>query len=400
MSERHYCARCLEPVFRPGQVLDSEGVCRPCRYAETHDAIDWDERRRQLDRLVAETKAAAEGPYDCLIGVSGGKDSLRQAIIARDELGLKPLLVCCSYPPEQASDRGQRNLSNLVSEGFDLHYVSPGPRTWKQMMRIAFLEQAQWTRPTELALFCSVVKTATTMQIPLAILGENPALAFGAEAGTQDADAAGFRSYDTLRDGSVDSWVAKGISRNRLFWYDIPDAETCAKLKLRMIYIGYFFRDFHDVANTEFAKSRRFHPRTGKMADPAYTGSLNPYESVDEDFVHLNQYLKSVKLGFGKVIQQVSVYVRYGGMSRDEAVELALKYDGILDDELIDQFCRYLEIDRATFDEVENRIRNKEIWRLNNEGRWEHRHPPTTELIEERGRSASAAAGPAGAKRS
>lgn len=376
---RHYCVRCLEPVFRPGQTLDAAGVCRPCRYAETHRTTDWAARRAELDEIVAQAKADAEGPYDCLIGVSGGKDSLRQALIARDELGLKPLLVCCSYPPEQASERGQRNLSNLVDQGFDLHFVSPGPRTWKSMMRMAFLDQAQWTRPTELALFCSVVKTATTMRIPLAVLGENPALAFGAKTGTDASDAAGFRAYDTLSDGSAESWVARGIPRRRLFWYDIPSAEACERLGLRMIYIGYFFSDFHDVGNTAFAKRRGFHPREGKMADPAYTGSLNPYESVDEDFVHLNQYLKSVKLGFGKVIQQVSVQVRYGGMSREEALALVKRYDGVLDDELIEDFCRYLEIDRETFDAVENRIRNRDIWRLRNDGTWEHRYPPEGE---------------------
>ncbi len=375
-----YCRRCLESVFRPGQELDESGVCRACRYAESHHTTDWASRRLELDEIVREAKQSAKGPYDCLIGVSGGKDSLRQAMIVRDELGLKPLLVCLSYPPEQQTERGTRNLSNLVEKGFDLQFISPAPETWKQMMRIGFLEHAQWTRSTELALFSAVAKAAVLNEISLAILGENPALAFGAKTGTDKADAAGFRDYDTLKGGSLRPWLDVGISRNKLYWHDIPTPEVCDAHKLRMIYLGYFIQDFHDIGNTRFAKENGFAPRVGRDADPAYTGSINPYESVDEDFVHVNQYLKSVKLGFGKVIQQVSVQVRYGTMTREEAIKFATEYDGIIDDELIENFCGYLGIDRKTFDAVETRIRNRDLWRLNNQGEWEHRYPPSALL--------------------
>lgn len=377
-----YCRRCLESIFRPGQELDDQGICRACRYAETHPHTDWEERRRELDEIVRHAKASAKGPYDCLIGVSGGKDSLRQAMIVRDELGMKPLLVCLSYPPEQQTERGTRNLSNLVAQGFDLQFISPSPETWKDMMRMGFLEFAQWTRSTELALFCSVAKAAVINEIPLAILGENPALAFGAKTGTDKADATGFRDYDTLKGGSLQPWLDRGIPRGKLFWHDIPTPEICDAHSLRMIYLGYFIEDFHDIGNTAFAKRHGFTPRSGKDADASYTGSLNPYESVDEDFVHVNQYLKSVKLGFGKVIQQVSVQVRYGTMSREEAIALATHYDGVIDDALIEKFCGYLGIDRETFDEVERRIRNRDIWRLNNRGEWEHRFPPSALLDE------------------
>ncbi|MDF1750931.1 MAG: N-acetyl sugar amidotransferase [Alphaproteobacteria bacterium] len=371
-----YCRRCLEPVFRPGQKLDEDGICLPCRYADSFDQIDWAARKHQLHQIAENAKRQSVGPYDCLIGVSGGKDSLRQALVVRDQLGLRPLLLCCSYPPEQATERGARNLSNLVRKGFDLQFVSPSPTTWKEMMRIGFTMHAQWTRSTELALFCSVVKTAVTMRIPLVILGENPALAFGARTGSSGSDAEGFRQYDTLAGSGIDYWQDQGIPRNKLIWYDIPDTDVCRDLGLQMIYLGYFMKDFNDIANTDHARKHGFFPREGKDAEPSYTGSLNPYESVDEDFVHVNQYLKSVKLGFGKVIQQVSVQIRYGTITREQGIGLVLKYDGKIAPELIDAFCAYLEISREEFQKVEDRIRNKNIWRLNNEAEWEHKYLP------------------------
>ena len=58
--------------------------------------------------------------FDCIIGVSGGKDSTRQALFIREKLKMRPLLVCCTYPPEQLTDLGAKNLSNLIKLGFDL----------------------------------------------------------------------------------------------------------------------------------------------------------------------------------------------------------------------------------------------------------------------------------------
>ena len=103
-------------------------------YIENAGTVDWEARRRELDEIAAWGRQHQAGGYDCIVGVSGGKDSTRQAFYVRDELGLKPLLVCCSYPPEQLADRGPDNLSNLIERGFDLHFVSPAPQSWKQMM--------------------------------------------------------------------------------------------------------------------------------------------------------------------------------------------------------------------------------------------------------------------------
>ena len=375
-SKRIYCKRCLETIFRPGQKINEEGLCRACAASASTDGVDWVDRRQRLDKIAADAAANARGPYDCIIGVSGGKDSLRQARIAKEDLGLRPLLVCLSYPPEQLNDRGAQNLSNLISRGYDIHFVSPSPQTWKKMMRLGFEEFGQWTRSTELALYCSVVRVAVAMEISLCFLGENPSQAFGAESGSQDENASGFRQYDTLSNGAAEFWEHAGISREKLFWYDIPSVEVCDEIGLKMIYLGYFFEDFNDTHNTILAANVGFNPRVGDDADPKRTGSINPYESVDEDFVHVNQYLKSVKLGFGKVIQQVSVKIRNGEMTRAEGIEIVKSYDGRIGNDLIEKFCAYLEIDREKFDQVTDKLRNNDIWRKNNRGEWKHKYVP------------------------
>ena len=79
---------------------------------------------RQIIKLSLK-RNKRKGAFDCVVGVSGGKDSTRQAHWVRDRLGLRPLLICAAYPPKQMSDIGARNLSNLISMGFDLLTVTP-----------------------------------------------------------------------------------------------------------------------------------------------------------------------------------------------------------------------------------------------------------------------------------
>ena len=106
----------------------------PCRYVESLGHVDWAARRRTLEGIAAWGREHSKAGYDCIIGVSGGKDSTRQALFAR-ELGLSPLLVSCVYPPEQQTHRGAKNLENLISLGFDTLVTAPAPLISKALMK-------------------------------------------------------------------------------------------------------------------------------------------------------------------------------------------------------------------------------------------------------------------------
>ena len=69
------------------------------------------------------------GNYDCVIGISGGKDSTKQALTARDRLGLRCLLV--NYEPENITDIGRHNRENLRDLGFDMLTFRPNPKIMK-----------------------------------------------------------------------------------------------------------------------------------------------------------------------------------------------------------------------------------------------------------------------------
>ena len=162
-----YCNLCLQPNTRPGIIFTSKGICPACVYNKKLVKVDWEHRRKLLNHIVNFGKENSDSGYDCIIGVSGGKDSTRQAFFVKDILKMNPLLVCLGYPPEQITQRGVKNVSNLISHGFDCININPAPITWKKLMKHGFFEFGNWGKSTELALYSSVPRLAIAYQIPL-----------------------------------------------------------------------------------------------------------------------------------------------------------------------------------------------------------------------------------------
>jgi N-acetyl sugar amidotransferase len=368
-----YCKKCVQPDTRPGIQFDSEGVCPPCRFAEQTEKIDWQARRRELEEIAAFGKKYNVSGFDCIIGVSGGKDSTRQSLFVRDELGLKPLLVSCTYPPEQQTERGAHNLGNLISLGFDCISVSPDPKVWKRLMRQGFLKFGNWCKSTEMALYASAPKIAIAYHIPLIFLGENPAIALGdLGVGSITGDANKMKYCHTLGGGNPDGLREEGIREQDLFWYRYPSDEEMEWAKMRIVYLGYYIKDFTRFKNAEVSVAHGLQIRSDPPLD---TGDAFGFEALDDDFVIVNQMLKYFKFGFGKTTDQASEAVRFGLMTRDKAVELINKYDGKCAKRFIGRFCRYLEISEEEFWKVADSFRNKAIWQFNAQGSWELKEP-------------------------
>jgi|TARA_B110000008_G_scaffold105320_1_gene108224 N-acetyl sugar amidotransferase len=369
-----FCKRCCEPDTRPDCIFDDEGVCLPCRYHETLDEIDWSQRERELDKIAKWGKERNVSGYDCIIGVSGGKDSHRQAIYARDELGMKPLLVSCAYPPEQITERGANNLGNLCEIGFDVIVVSPAPQVYKRLIQLGVKKYANWCKTTELALYGSVPRIAVAYNIPLIFLGENPALSWGSYGGSLDGDANKMKYCNTLKGAKIEPYLEEGFRREELFWYDYPSDEDMERAKLRLVYLGYYIRDFNDYRNAEIAIEHGMKIREGEDFLPEEIGQINEFDALDDDFVVINQMWKWMKFGFGKVSEQVSGAIRNGVMTKKEAIEMIEKYDGKCGEKYIIKFCNYVGISRDEFDSVTEGCRNNEVW-VKREGKWVLRNP-------------------------
>lgn len=363
-----YCKKCVQPDTRPSIRFDKNGVCMACRFAEVHDKIDWEARRKELDEIAEYGKMDNVSGYDCIVGVSGGKDSTRQSLYVRDELGLKPLLVSCNYPPEQLTERGAHNISNLISMGFDCINVSPDPKIWRKLMLQGFLKYANWCKSTEMALYASAPKVAIAYHIPLIFLGESDAMAFGTSDDSSDTGSANAMKYcNTLKGGDprVNGLVTKDMGNQDLFWYSYPSDAELQWAKLRIIFLGYYIKDFTRFKNAELAVQRGLEIRHEKPED---IGDYYGFSALDDDFVIVNQMLKYIKLGFGQVTDQVSEAIRLGMMTRRQGIDLVKKYDGKCADRFVERFCRYLGISKKKFWQVVDLYRNKNIFYKDKKG--------------------------------
>ena len=338
-----YCKKCLQPDTRPNTAFTDDGICPACNYFHKLGQVDWQERTEILLDIAKDFPKSNRHDFDCIIGVSGGKDSVRQAVFVRDKLGLNPLLACLSYPPEQVTQRGVDNLSTLINLGFDCVVSNLAPETWRKLMRHSFKKFTNWGRSTELALFSSVPQLAIQYDIPLILWGENPGLQLGdlKTLGKTGYDGNNLRDMNTLSGGGLE-WITDHYEdMGDLIPYRYPSKEMFDQARIQIVYLGWFLGDWSFVNNASYSCLDGIHIRDDSVEN---TGDLFGVTSLDEDWVTLNQMIKYYKFGFGRVTDYANEGIRNNQMTRDEAIQIVEKYDGSCSDEYIKSFCDYIEI--------------------------------------------------------
>ena len=127
-----YCKSCLTTDLRPNSSF-IDGVCIACRYSNSIES-DEEKYRLKLNQLKQsitqsrrkQSKNTKKAQYDCIVGVSGGKDSTRQAHWVRDRLGLRPLLA--TFAPLIPNEVGIHNREIVLKHGFDTTYFRPNQK--------------------------------------------------------------------------------------------------------------------------------------------------------------------------------------------------------------------------------------------------------------------------------
>jgi N-acetyl sugar amidotransferase len=361
-----YCQHCLQPDTRPNTLFSPEGICPACDYFARLQHVDWQERFEILQDLLSQYPRTGVG-FDCIIGVSGGKDSTRQALWVRDKLGRKPLLACLTYPPQQLTDRGADNISNLIEQGFDVVVLGPAPETWRRLMRESFLRFTNWAKSTELALFSSVPQLAIRYGIPLILWGENPGLQLGdlKTLGRTGYDGNNLRNMNTLAGGAMDWMREAGVASGSLAPYHYPTPEQFDAHQLQIVYLGWFLADWSLVNNAMYSCTNGLTIREDTVEN---TGDLMGVTSLDEDWVTLNQMIKFYKFGFGRVTDYVNEEIRLGRMTRDRGISLVEQYDDACSDDYIQSFCQYIGLSVDQFWDQVHRNVNRDLFDVRADG--------------------------------
>ena len=365
-----YCKRCLQPDTRPGIIFDDEQICFACRYEESKATIDWAAREAELKGFAEEAKAEAKkrgNIYDCIIGVSGGKDSTFQAVYAKEKLGLNPLLINCM--PDEITEIGLKNINNLNNLGFDIISIRPNPIVAKKLARKSFFERGNIIAASEYCLWASSYIMAVKFNIPLIIQGENAALTLGA-AKNQEATGNAFSvmQLETIRGASVDSFVdlSNNITEKDLFLYKIPTVEEMQTKGIKAIFLQYYTREWSQVSNADFAVARGLTGRSGDLHD---LGRYRRYTALDCDLQIPNQMIKYLKFGFGYATDEICYDIREGRFSREDGKWYVNEYDGLCGQQYIEKACKYLSITEAEFWEVVDKYVNRDLFEKVN-GKW------------------------------
>ena len=364
-----YCKTCIQPNTRPNSYFGEDGICPACNYYhKVSMKADWDERFEDLTNLLKSYRRKTAHGFDCIIGVSGGKDSTRQALWARDKLGLKPLLVCMGYPPQQVTERGTDNISNLINLGFDVVFWTLSPETWRSIVREGFLRFTNWAKATEQAIISSVPQLAIHYGIKLILWGENPGLQLGdmKTVGRNGYDGNNLRFMNTVAGGGLEWLLEAGFERKKLIPYLYPSSEEFEKHNIQIVYLGWFWEDWSLINNGMYSCVNGLDIRNDTVEN---TGDLWGVTSLDEDWVTLNQMIKYYKFGFGRVSDYANEEIRHGRMSRQAGIELAEKYDDACGANYIESFCEYIGI---SVDEFWIKVRssvNRDLFTVNEDGK-------------------------------
>ena len=363
-----YCNICLQPTTRPNSFFTEEGICQACNYYFNVSLnANWEERYEELEEVLSKFKRKSESHFDCIIGVSGGKDSTRQALWARDKLGLKPLLVCLSYPPQQVTKRGTDNISNLINLGFDVLFWTLKPETWRKLIREGFLKYTNWAKPSEQAIISSVPQIALKYGIKLILWGENPGLQLGdmKTVGKNGYDGNNLRYMNTVAGGGLDWMLNSGFERKELIPYLYPNPEEFEDAGLQIVYLGWFWQDWSLINNGTFSCSYGLEVREDVVKN---TGDLWGVSSLDEDWVTLNQMIKYYKFGFGRVSDYCNEEIRLGRMSKADGITLVEQFDDSCSAEYIKSFCEFIDIPVSLFWEKVHGAVNKDLFSIDENG--------------------------------
>ncbi len=354
-----WCERCVLPDTRPGITIN-DGLCSGCRGHELKAAgIDWADRHRNFEELVAEAKDRSTS-YDCVVPVSGGKDSWYQVIQCMDH-GLNVLGVTWRTPARTSI--GQANVDAMIAAlGIDHIDWTIDPDVERRFMKAAFETKGATGIPMHMALFAIPIRLATQMQIPLIVWGENAQLEYGGTIDEQLAtrlDRGWLAAHGVTNGTTADDWLGhEGLAPSDLTAYRLPPESSFA-FAPDSVFLGSFFSwDSHE--NARIAAEHGF-----RSEGQARTGTWG-FADVDCAFISLHHFLKWYKFGITRAFDNLSVEIRSDRITREDAIAELRELGPQVPTADIEGFCAFVDRPTTWFWAVAERFRNKHIWHRRN----------------------------------
>lgn len=364
-----YCVKCVMPDTRPGITFNEEGVCSACQSFERRKIIDWNKRQTELEELCDKYRGMNGEGYDCAIAVSGGKDSHYQVHLMKEVMKMNPILFSVE-DNFKMTEAGKHNLQNISEEfGCNIISLKPDIKSQKKVMRYTFEKYGKPTWFIDRLIYTFPLIMASRFNTPLLVYGENVSYEYGGSDYEETYSAKGQLSNGVASDIDNEELYGIGVDAKALSMLQAPSAEEIQRLD--PIYISYF-RPWNSVYNYQFAKSRGFHDLQHEWDRSHH---IENYDQIDSRAYLVHSWMKYPKFGHGSATDYAARFVRYGLMTREEAIEAVHTHDGRLDSMCVRDFIEFTGYSETEFWSIVDKFYNRELFEKNSFGEWVLKEP-------------------------
>jgi len=369
LPEIRWCTRCVLPSSSAVPIsFDQNGVCTACKAHDQKADIDWDERLEMLLEIIEPYRRSSG--YECIVPVSGGKDSYFQVHFVKNKLGLKPLLV--TYNGNNFLDIGWQNMMQM-KEVFNVDHiiVSPGIDLLKRMNRIGFRMMGDMNWQNHAGIFTVPIQIAVRYNIPLMFWGEHGWTELGGMLSMHDFPEFTFRYRvdQGLRGYDWPDFLGDPedpIEEHELESFKYPSDEEIQRVGVRGFYIGNF--DKWDAnEHSEFV----INTYGWRPASEPFERTYRTMSNLDDRYENgVHDYLKYVKFGYGRATDHACKDIRANYMNRREGIEMVRQYDHIRSSDLY-HWLDYVDRSEEWFDTIADSFRSPKVWKKNASNQWQ-----------------------------
>ena len=358
-----YCKKCLYPQTKQDLWFNEDGICSACLAFDARSDVPWEERKSELNKIVANYKK--DSGYDCIVPVSGGKDSTYQLLQVLN-LGLKPLAVISETC--DLGNLGQRNINNIKKIGVDVIQYSTSKSVRAKLNRAGLELVGDISWPEHVSIFTTPIQVAVNFNIPLVIWGENPQFEYGQPTDISKEilldkewnEKNGGYFLDKIKPKDMTKY---GFELKDLKPYIYPSDEEIKKVGVNAVFLGSYIK-WDIFKQLELVKKLGF-----KEDNEIREGTYDSWENIDVKFTSFHDYFKFLKFGFGRATDHASIEIRLGRMTREKGLELVKKHEGRIPVKYLDEFLKEAEISYDEFIIICEKYTNKKLFKKDKNGK-------------------------------
>jgi len=355
------------PDTKPDLYLDDDGICNACRSFEKRKEINWELRKTELANILKNYKSKDQTHWDCIIPVSGGKDSTYQ-VIKMLELGMTPL--CVTGTTCHLSDIGRKNIDNIKNLGVDYVEFTTNRLVRKKLNRIGLMQVGDISWPEHVTIFTIPVRAAVQYKVPLIVWGENSQNEYGGPAAASEhniLDRSWLEEFGGLLGMRVSDLIGiEDLEKRDLIAFTYPKDEELKREKVTGLFLGYYI-PWDGYTNALISQAYGF---------TTYNNSVESnfvnYENLDNYQTGIHDYFKFLKFGFGRAIDIACLHVRRGRLTREDAIKIVKIHDGKFPwfylGKPLEEILKPLDITIDEFVKICDRFTNKKLFKCDSRG--------------------------------